>query len=95
MKSPLSLIASAGQKPFGLAFDLSAHPRRHDHLVAMMVTVMVERSHLTFDRKSNAKRCQPEKRAPESTTAHAPEFRPVWFFRRGRAAPSLVLGRRG
>jgi hypothetical protein len=28
----------------------------------MMVAMMVEQSHLTFDRKSNAIGCQPEKR---------------------------------
>jgi hypothetical protein len=28
----------------------------------MMVAVMVEQGHVSFDRKSNSKSCQPEKR---------------------------------
>ena len=51
-KGPLSSIASAGQKPEDFASILSAHPRRHDHLVVMMVmAMMVCESHFAFDPK--------------------------------------------
>ena len=61
-KRPAELFRISGPETLGLCFRLSAHPRRHDHLVVMMVAMMVEQSHLNFDRKSNAAGCQPEKR---------------------------------
>jgi hypothetical protein len=42
----------------------------------MMVAMMVKQSHLTFDRKSNAVGCQPEKRAARKA-AHPPKFRRI------------------
>jgi hypothetical protein len=51
-EKPAELDRISGPKTFGTCFDLSAHPRRHDHLVVMMVMAMMEeQSHLRFDCK--------------------------------------------
>jgi hypothetical protein len=71
-EKPAELDRISGPETLRTCFALSAHPRRHDHLLVMMVMAMMEeRSHLTLIVKSDSAASQPEKHTPSrrGTTA--------------------------